>query len=79
MAKLSEVLSGSLIILEEAPSDTSVYKVLMAYGIFRGTQVKILRNDRWQDMILVQVKDKRVAIRKEDVKSVEVTLLSEVQ
>lgn len=79
MAKLSEVPSGSLIILEKAPAETSVYKVLMAYGIFRGTQVKIIRNDSWQDMILIQVKDKRVAIRKEDVKSVEVTLLDQVQ
>ena len=75
MAKLSQVPTGSNFIIEEVPNPESLYKLLMAYGIFRGTEVKVLRNDRWQDMILAEVKGKRVAIRKKDVTSIEVTVV----
>lgn len=75
MVKLSEVPTGSIVVLEKVPEPASMYKMLMAYGIFRGTQVKILRNDAWQQMILVEVDGKRVAIRRSDVKSIEVIAL----
>jgi Fe2+ transport system protein FeoA len=78
MIKLSEVPTGSIFILEQIPEETSLYKILMAYGIYRGTRVRIIRNDRWQNMILADVEGKRVAIRKGDVKSIEVTLIQAV-
>ena len=75
MAKLSEVPTGSKIILVDIPAPEELYKFLMAYGIFRGTEVNILRNDRWQDMILAEVKGKRIAIRKKDVAAIEVAII----
>lgn len=48
------------------------YKPLMSYGIFRGTKLKVIRNDSWQEIILVEFDGKRIAIRKEDAKPIKV-------
>lgn len=55
---------------------TSQYKQLMSCGIFKGTKLKVIRNDQWQGIILLEVDGKRIAIRKEDARFIKVQELN---
>lgn len=55
---------------------TSQYKQLMSCGIFKGTKVKVIRNDQWQGIMLLEVDKKRIAIRKEDARFIKVQELN---
>ncbi len=66
---LTDIQKNEEAIIEDTLGD---YKPLMAYGIFRGTKLKVIRNDRWQEIILVEFDGKQIAIRKEDASPIKV-------
>lgn len=45
---------------------TKEYLQLMSYGIFKGSKIKIIRNDKWQEIMMIELDGKRIALRKED-------------
>ena len=76
MAHLINIKAGKEVQIEKTSDYQAVYKMLMAYGIFEGKSFKVLRNDKWQQMILVESKGKRIAIRKKDAASIKVQLIN---
>ena len=69
MAFLTDIKKNEEVIIEETLGH---YKPLMSYGIFKGTILKVIRNDQWQEMVLVEFDGKRIAIRKEDARPIKV-------
>lgn len=69
MAFLTDIQGEENVVVLETSHQ---YKQLMAYGIFKGTKLRMIRNDKWQEIILVEIDGKRVAIRKEDAEPIKV-------
>lgn len=60
---LKDITGNKEVIVLEA---TQQYKQLTAYGLFKGTKLRVIRNDSWQGIVLVELAGKRIAIRRED-------------
>ena len=69
MAFLIDIKNREEVVVEETQGQ---YKPLMSYGIFRGSKLKVIRNDSWQEILLVEYNGKRIAIRKEDARPIKV-------
>lgn len=69
MIFLSDIPNNEFVQVEEINTSSTQ---LMAYGIFKGTQLRVIRNDRWQEMMLLEFEGKRLAIRKKDAKPIQV-------
>ncbi len=52
-------------------------KLLMSYGIFKGTKIKVVKNDKWQEILLLEIEGKRLAIRKENARPITVIKINE--
>ncbi len=51
---------------------TKQYLQLMSYGIFKGSKLTVIRNDKWQEIMMIEMNGKRIALRKEDAKPIKV-------
>ena len=74
MAFLTDIKRKEEVIILET---TGQYKQLMSYGVFKGTKLRVIRNDKWQEIILVEMDGKRIAIRKEDAKPIKVQRIND--
>ena len=74
MTFLTDIRKQEEVIVEDT---LGLYKPLMSYGIFRGTVLKVIRNDHWQEIILVEFDGKRIAIRKEDARPIKVIRIND--
>ncbi len=70
---LADIKSNKEVLVLDA---TSQYKHLMSCGIFKGTKLRVLRNDRWQGIVLVELYGKQIALRREDAKFIKVQELN---
>ena len=77
MPSLIDIKSKTEVIIGDSIEAHRNYKLLMSYGIFKGTQLKVIRNDRWQEMLLVEFEGKRIAIRRKDASAIKVEKLNE--
>lgn len=72
LVNLNEIKDRQLVRVEDTLGQKTNYKLLMSYGIFKGTELTVIRNDRWQGMILVEFEGRRIAIRRADASCIKV-------
>ena len=76
MIALNDIKDKEEVIIGDTLEQNSNYKLLMSYGLFKGTKLKIIKNDKWQQMILVEFEGKRIAIRAKDASFIKVERLN---
>ncbi|MFK8104304.1 MAG: ferrous iron transport protein A [Saprospiraceae bacterium] len=72
MTDLDKIGNRQEVTVGDALGQNNNYKLLMSYGIFKGTRLTVIRNDRWQGMILVEFEGRRIAIRRKDASCIKV-------
>ena len=77
MRALDEIEKGTEVAVQFIEGGATISSVLMSYGLFQGTQIRVIRNDKWQDIVLIARGEKRIAIRRIDSKNIKVATINE--
>ncbi len=77
MPDLNNIRKGTDVTVESIEGDDQFSSTLMSYGLFQGTHIKVVRNDKWQDIVLIARGEKRIAIRRSDSKKIKVVTIHE--